>query len=144
MVASYYPACCCLSSLKASLTVSFLQVFENKWLADRDSDLESDCFTEESLEFTGEDGTSPSPRPLALVRQSTPPKTGLHPQWLAPNFEGTADLEWDPSVDVGGSTSHDEEDSSYYSAITGKQGPALVSLCESGRGLVTSPLKNVG
>lgn len=28
-------------------------------------------------------------------------------------------LEWDPSVDVGGSVSFDDADSSYFSAITG-------------------------
>ncbi|XP_030634007.1 nesprin-2 [Chanos chanos] len=28
-------------------------------------------------------------------------------------------LEWDPSVDIGGSVSHDDEDSSYFSAVAG-------------------------
>ncbi|XP_061452730.1 nesprin-4 [Rhineura floridana] len=100
--------------------VSMRLVFEDEWLSDRDSDLESDCFTEESLELTGDDADARlSQPPVGLRCESTPKKAFLHRKRLAPNVGGIVDLEWDPSVDVGGSTSHDEEDSSYHSAITG-------------------------
>ncbi|XP_042296466.1 nesprin-2-like isoform X3 [Sceloporus undulatus] len=100
--------------------VSMRLVFEDEWVSDRDSDLESDCFSVDSLQLdNGEAGQPHSP--LDPLSQSTPKKVLLqHHKRAAPNIARTMDLEWDPSVDVGGSTSHDEEDSSYYSAITGK------------------------
>ncbi|XP_060113767.1 nesprin-4 [Heteronotia binoei] len=95
--------------------VSMRLVFENEWLSDRDSDVESDCFTEGSLDRE----TDSSLPALGQMRQSTPKKSPQRNQCLACSLGTAMDLEWDPSVDVGGSTSHDEEDSSYYSAITG-------------------------
>ncbi|XP_028597650.2 nesprin-4 isoform X1 [Podarcis muralis] len=95
--------------------VSMRLVFEDEWLSDRDSDLESESLTEESLEWAGDDGAGPPQPPVASMRQSTPKNPSLHRQ----QPEANVDLEWDPSVDIGGSTSHDEEDSSYSSAITG-------------------------
>ncbi|XP_063168570.1 nesprin-4 isoform X2 [Candoia aspera] len=98
--------------------VSLRLVFEDEWESDRDSDLESDCFTEGSPQFRMGD-----PEPAALVPgaplcQSTPQPV-LHCKQLAPGRDPlAADLEWDPSVDVGGSSSHDE-DSSYCSAVLG-------------------------
>ncbi|XP_062996386.1 nesprin-4 [Elgaria multicarinata webbii] len=99
--------------------VSMRLVFEDEWLSDRESDLESDCFTEESLALDPVyAGTAR--RPFSPLCQSSPKKAPfLCRKQPAPIVGGTMDLEWDPSVDVGGSTSHDEEDSSYYSAITG-------------------------
>ncbi|XP_034975610.2 nesprin-4 [Zootoca vivipara] len=99
--------------------VSMQLVFEDEWLSDRDSDLESESLTEESLEWVGNDGTGPPRPPAAPMCQSTPKNPSLHRQQPAPTVEANVDLEWDPSVDIGGSTSHDEEDSSYFSAITG-------------------------
>ncbi|XP_054855920.1 nesprin-4 [Eublepharis macularius] len=93
--------------------VSMRLVFENEWWSDRESDLESDSFTEGSLDL--EIG-SPSPASGRMCH-STPKKSPHQFKYLA--LGPSMDLEWDPSVDVGGSTSHDEEDSSYYSAITG-------------------------
>ncbi|CAI5780640.1 nesprin-2-like isoform X2 [Podarcis lilfordi] len=92
--------------------VSMRLVFEDEWLSDRDSDLESESLAEESLD-------GPPQPPAAPMRQSTPKNPSLHRQQPAPAVETNVDLEWDPSVDIGGSTSHDEEDSSYSSAITG-------------------------
>ncbi|KAH1180891.1 hypothetical protein KIL84_001825 [Mauremys mutica] len=98
--------------------VSMRLVFEDEWLSDRDTDVESDCFTDVSPEPEGE---ARGPPPAAWIYQSTPHKAlccrRRHPFGAA--CGGSLDLEWDPSVDVGGSTSHDEEDSSYCSAITG-------------------------
>nr|XP_008122997.1 PREDICTED: nesprin-4 [Anolis carolinensis] len=89
--------------------VSMRLVFEDEWLSDRDSD-----FSEDSLQLDkAEAGQRMGPH-----CQSTP-KKALLPRKKASAYEGgMMDLEWDPSVDVGGSTSHDEEDSSYFSAIT--------------------------
>nr|XP_006131478.2 uncharacterized protein LOC102456975 [Pelodiscus sinensis] len=100
--------------------LSMRLVFEDEWLSDRDTDVESDCFEDASLEseVQGETGGS---LPTAWIYQSTPHKAVCcqhHHRFEAAGGD-TLDLEWDPSVDVGGSTSHDEEDSSYYSAITG-------------------------
>ncbi|XP_077174776.1 nesprin-4 [Paroedura picta] len=95
--------------------VSMRLVFENEWMSDRGSDLESDSSMEESLDAE----TDPLPPALGQIRLSTPKKSPQKIQCLACNLGTTLDLEWDPSVDVGGSTSHDEEDSSYYSALTG-------------------------
>uniref|UniRef100_A0A8D0DPQ8 Uncharacterized protein n=1 Tax=Salvator merianae TaxID=96440 RepID=A0A8D0DPQ8_SALMN len=93
--------------------ISMRLVFEDEWFSDRESDPDSDCFTEASLELDDEYNTGP-------IGQSTPKKALLQRQRPRSRVKGTADLEWDPSVDIGGSTSHDdEEDSSYYSAITG-------------------------
>ncbi|XP_053124694.1 nesprin-2-like isoform X2 [Hemicordylus capensis] len=94
-------------------------VLESKWWSDQESDLESDCFTEDSLELV-ENHEMGLPLPPNGPRCQPTPKTALlRCKRQAPNLVGVVDLEWDPSVDVGGSTSHDEEDSSYYSAITG-------------------------
>ncbi|XP_048355055.1 nesprin-4 isoform X2 [Sphaerodactylus townsendi] len=95
--------------------VSMRLVFENEWLSDRESDLESNSLTEGSLDLKI-GSLLPA---LGQIGHSTPKKCPLHNKGLAHNLGTTMDLEWDPSVDVGGSTSHDEEDSSYYSAITG-------------------------
>lgn len=92
------------------------QVFEDGRLSDPETDAVSDC---SSLEAEAKRG----PGPLAFVPQSTPCR-----MLEQPLDRGSEDLEWDPSVDVGGSTSHDDEDSSYYSAITGM-----------GRGLLPAP-----
>ncbi|XP_030400337.1 nesprin-2-like isoform X1 [Gopherus evgoodei] len=98
--------------------VSMRLVFEDEWLSDRDTDVGSDCFTDVSPEPEGE---ARGPPPAAWIYQSTPHKAlccrRRHPFGAA--CGGSLDLEWDPSVDVGGSTSHDEEDSSYCSAVTG-------------------------
>ncbi|XP_025070085.1 uncharacterized protein LOC112551727 [Alligator sinensis] len=101
------------------------QVFEDGRLSDPETDALSDC---SSLEAEAKRG----PGPLAFVPQSTPCRTLEQPL-----DRGSEDLEWDPSVDVGGSTSHDDEDSSYYSAITGsweesRWGPSC-QLCSSPR-----------
>ncbi|CAM5172711.1 unnamed protein product [Eretmochelys imbricata] len=100
--------------------VSMRLVFEDEWLSDRETDVESDCFTDASLKPEVE-GEARGPHPAAWIYQSTPHKAlccrRCHPFGAA--WRGSLDLEWDPSVDVGGSTSHDEEGSSYCSAITG-------------------------
>ncbi|TFJ98655.1 Cdc42-interacting protein 4 [Platysternon megacephalum] len=100
--------------------VSMRLVFEDEWLSDRDTDVESDCFADASPEPEVE-GEARGPPPAAWIYQSTAHKAlccrRRHPFGAA--CGGSLDLEWDPSVDVGGSTSHDEEDSSYCSAITG-------------------------
>lgn len=99
--------------------VSIRLVFENEWLSDQDSDVESDCFTESSLDVAADGETILPLPPSEPGSQSTPKRTSRHHQQVDPNLGGIMDLEWDPSVDVGGSTSHEEEDSSYYSTITG-------------------------
>ncbi|MGH0161676.1 UNVERIFIED_CONTAM: hypothetical protein FKN15_056045 [Acipenser sinensis] len=82
--------------------LSMRLVFEDVWMSG------SDCLSEILWEDEGiYDRSSPSDQlPLALSVC-----TGSSRDSLA--------LEWDPSVDVGGSTSHDDADSSYFSAITG-------------------------
>ncbi|XP_033014513.1 LOW QUALITY PROTEIN: nesprin-4 [Lacerta agilis] len=99
--------------------VSMRLVFEDEWLSDRGSDLESESLADESLERMGGGGAGPPLPPAAPMCQSTPKNPSLRRQQPAPPVEANVDLEWDPSVDIGGSTSHDEEDSSYFSAITG-------------------------
>ncbi|XP_058052363.1 nesprin-4 isoform X2 [Ahaetulla prasina] len=96
--------------------VSMRLVFEDQWESERDSDVESDCFTEGSLGFRTGDPESAALTPEALWGHSTPQPV----QCCRVPIGGSsaADLEWDPSVDVGGSTSQDE-DSSYYSAVMG-------------------------
>ncbi|XP_067413355.1 nesprin-4 [Emydura macquarii macquarii] len=100
--------------------VSKRLVFEDEWLSDRETDVESDCFTDVSLEPEVE-GEAGGPPPAAWLSQSTPHKAVCchHLHRFGAACGDSLDLEWDPSVDVGGSTSHDEEDSSYCSAITG-------------------------
>ncbi|XP_026571107.1 nesprin-4 [Pseudonaja textilis] len=96
--------------------VSMRLVFENEWESDRDSDVASDCFTEGSLAFHTGDPEPAALVPEALWGHSTPKPARCS---RAPIGDSSAaDLEWDPSVDVGGSTSQDE-DSSYYSAVVG-------------------------
>lgn len=99
---------------------SCLQVFEDQWESDRESDEESDCFTEGSLAFRTEDPEPAALVPEALWGHSTPKPVRCCRVPIGGSL--AADLEWDPSVDVGGSTSQDE-DSSYYSAVMGKWGP---------------------
>ncbi|XP_032083183.1 nesprin-4 isoform X2 [Thamnophis elegans] len=96
--------------------VSLRLVFEDEWESDRESDAESDCFTEGSLAFRTGDPEPAALVPEALWGHSTPKPV----RCCSVPIGGcsAADLEWDPSVDVGGSTSQDE-DSSYYSAVVG-------------------------
>ncbi|XP_034294087.1 nesprin-4 isoform X2 [Pantherophis guttatus] len=96
--------------------VSMRLVFEDQWESDRDSDMESDCFTEESLAFRTGDPEPAALTPEALWGHSTPKPARCCRVLVGES--SAADLEWDPSVDVGGSTSQDE-DSSYYSAVVG-------------------------
>uniref|UniRef100_A0A8C8R7H0 KASH domain-containing protein n=1 Tax=Pelusios castaneus TaxID=367368 RepID=A0A8C8R7H0_9SAUR len=100
--------------------VSMRLVFEDEWLSDRETDVESDCFTDASPEPEVE-GEAGGLLPTAWISQSTPHKAACcrHLHSCRAIWGDSPDLEWDPSVDVGGSTSHDEEDSSYCSAITG-------------------------
>ncbi|KAH0631582.1 hypothetical protein JD844_005980 [Phrynosoma platyrhinos] len=83
------------------LDLRLTDVFEDEWVSDRDSDLESDCFSVDSLQL--DDGDVGQPHsPLDPLCQSTPKKALLqHHKRTAPNIGRTMDLEWDPSVDVG-------------------------------------------
>ncbi|XP_070619755.1 nesprin-4 [Erythrolamprus reginae] len=92
--------------------VSMRLVFEDQWELDRDSDGESDC----SQAFRKGDPEPAALVPEALGGHSTPKPDRCCRVPLGGS--SAADLEWDPSVDVGGSTSQDE-DSSYYSAVMG-------------------------
>nr|XP_020642790.1 nesprin-4 [Pogona vitticeps] len=100
--------------------VSLSLVFEDAWLSDGERDPESSCFTEESLALDGQrEAGAPWP-PLAPLGRPTPeedpPLCHAH---QVPKFGGALELEWDPSVDVGGSTSsRDEEDSSSSSSCS--------------------------
>ncbi|XP_074872624.1 nesprin-4 isoform X2 [Carettochelys insculpta] len=100
--------------------VSMRLVFEDPWLSDRETDVESDCFEATSPEPENE-GEAGGPLPAAGLYQSTPHKAICcrRRHRFGAAWGDSLDLEWDPSVDVGGSTSHDDEDSSYCSAITG-------------------------
>ncbi|KAM6428448.1 nesprin-4 [Liasis olivaceus] len=98
--------------------VSMRLVFEDEWESDRDSDAESDCFTEGSLRCRAGDAEPAAPVPEAPRCHSTPQAAPRCKQRAPSGDPLAADLEWDPSVDVGGSTSHDE-DSSYCSAVVG-------------------------
>ncbi|KAK6470657.1 nesprin-2-like [Huso huso] len=82
--------------------LSMRLVFEDVWMSG------SDCLSEILWEDEGiYDRSSPSDQlPLA-------------PSVCTGSSRDSLVLEWDPSVDVGGSTSHDDADSSYFSAITG-------------------------
>lgn len=58
-------------------------------------------------------------KPAALLsRRPSPPLAPPPP--ASPTHEHLG-LEWDPSVDIGRSVSHDDADSSYFSAGTGKK-----------------------
>ncbi|KAJ6663637.1 hypothetical protein lerEdw1_009716 [Lerista edwardsae] len=81
--------------------VSIRLVFEDEWLSDRDSDLESDCFTEPSLDVAVEAETSLARPPGGPAWQPSPERacSPRHRQ-PDPNFGGIVELEWDPSGDV--------------------------------------------
>ncbi|KAL7980717.1 hypothetical protein Chor_001871, partial [Crotalus horridus] len=85
-----------------------LQVFEDEWESDRDSDSESDCFTEGSLPFRTGHPESAALIPQGLLLHSTPQSIRCCRASAPIGDSSAADLEWDPSVDVGGSTSQDE------------------------------------
>nr|XP_033812791.1 uncharacterized protein LOC117365935 isoform X4 [Geotrypetes seraphini] len=99
-----------------------LKVFEDERLSDRDSDLESGCSSDLEQDENQErmwGGVEYFNKGL----HSSPQHSVKDPELrAAPARSGSMDLEWDPSVDVGGSTSHDEDDSSYFSTGTGKSG----------------------
>ncbi|XP_041092301.1 nesprin-2-like [Polyodon spathula] len=82
--------------------LSMRLVFEDVWMSG------SDCLSEILWEDEGiYDRSSPSDQqPLA-------------PSVYTGSSRDSLALEWDPSVDVGGSALHDDADSSYFSAITG-------------------------
>ncbi|XP_064408656.1 nesprin-2 [Latimeria chalumnae] len=107
--------------------ISMKLVFEDEWICDRDIDLGSDYLSDV---FVDSEGVCTTTDPTQQCH-STPLKVPRS-QHRSDTRGGSVELEWDPSVDVGGSTSHDDEDSSYYSAATGKSGvyplePALPS-----------------
>ncbi|MGH0148404.1 UNVERIFIED_CONTAM: hypothetical protein FKN15_014134 [Acipenser sinensis] len=87
-----------MSSLRFHMETDPAEVFEDVWMS------RSNCLWEDEGIY---DRSSPcDPQPL------TPSvRTGSRRDSLP--------LEWDPSVDVGESTSHDDTDSSYFSTITG-------------------------
>lgn len=94
--------------------VSMKLVFEDEWLSDRETDQDSDCISDAVLEDEGIYSNTDT----TLKHYSTP-VSGHSPRRLPDVKWCRVDLEWDPTVDVGGSNSHDEVDSSYFSAITG-------------------------
>nr|XP_033812788.1 nesprin-2-like isoform X2 [Geotrypetes seraphini] len=102
--------------------ISIRLVFEDERLSDRDSDLESGCSSDLEQDENQErmwGGVEYFNKGL----HSSPQHSVKDPELrAAPARSGSMDLEWDPSVDVGGSTSHDEDDSSYFSTGTGKSG----------------------
>ncbi|KAK9394271.1 nesprin-4 [Crotalus adamanteus] len=102
--------------------VSMRLVFEDEWESDRESDSESDCFTEGSLPFRTGHPESAALIPQGLLLHSTPQSVRCCRAPAPIGDSSAADLEWDPSVDVGGSTSQDE-DSSYCSAVVGQEEP---------------------
>lgn len=51
---------------------------------------------------------------------AAPTRPSRRPSSSSPTHEHLG-LEWDPSVDIGRSVSHDDADSSYFSACTGRK-----------------------
>ncbi|XP_029427693.1 nesprin-4 isoform X2 [Rhinatrema bivittatum] len=106
--------------------ISTRLVFEDDWLSDRESDLDSDCFSDVLEKDEENEERKWGESALHLHTSLWGRAQHRHPKdprlCAAPARSGSEDLEWDPSVDVGESTSHDEEDSSYFSMVTGKSG----------------------
>ncbi|XP_030076040.1 nesprin-2 isoform X2 [Microcaecilia unicolor] len=98
--------------------ISIRLVFEDEHLSDKDSDLESGC-SSDLEEDEKQERRWTEANVLFSKGLCSSPQPGLKDPKLR---SGSVDLEWDPSVDIGGSTSHDEDDSSYFSNGTGRSG----------------------
>ncbi|XP_035987476.1 nesprin-2 [Fundulus heteroclitus] len=109
--------------------LSMRLVFEEDWILSRASDSgcpsesvhEDGVFEKNHLDLASVPAPlradvrpSVSPAPTQLSRPPSPPPSSPS----SPTHEHLG-LEWDPSVDIGRSVSHDDADSSYFSACTG-------------------------
>nr|XP_020461252.1 uncharacterized protein LOC109963238 [Monopterus albus] len=92
--------------------LSMRLVFEDDWILSQATD--SGCPSESLLE---EEGAPDKPN-LDLPVVSNHPDASQSVNPPSPTHEHMG-LEWDPSVDIGRSVSHDDADSSYFSAKTG-------------------------
>lgn len=102
--------------------LSMTLVFEDDWVLTRHTD--SGC----PSDFAHEDGVSekcPVSDRLRDSRRSVnaaPTRPSRRPSPPSPSATHEhLGLEWDPSVDIGRSVSHDDADSSYFSACTGQR-----------------------
>uniref|UniRef100_A0A3Q3FX56 Uncharacterized LOC110001169 n=1 Tax=Labrus bergylta TaxID=56723 RepID=A0A3Q3FX56_9LABR len=97
-----------------------LQVFEDDWILSQATD--SGCPSESLLEEEGAlDKTTldlPAPSNHRKGNRHSSP-VHLPPPRPAPSSPTHEHLEWDPSVDIGRSVSHDDADSSYFSVSGG-------------------------
>nr|XP_015196396.1 PREDICTED: nesprin-2-like isoform X3 [Lepisosteus oculatus] len=87
--------------------LSMRLVFEEDLLLDQHSGSDSEAQWEDEGIYDRSSVSDP--------QRSLSPAAGLGP---GSSLDSLA-LEWDPSVDVGGSGSHDDADSSYFSVVTG-------------------------
>ncbi|KAM4589103.1 uncharacterized protein V3H82_003270 isoform 2-T2 [Fundulus diaphanus] len=109
--------------------LSMRLVFEDDWILSQASDsgcpsesVHEDAVLEKndldlasvSAPLRADVRPSVSPAPTQLSRRPSPPPSSPS----SPTHEHLG-LEWDPSVDIGRSVSHDDADSSYFSACTG-------------------------
>ncbi|XP_069500410.1 nesprin-2-like isoform X2 [Ambystoma mexicanum] len=100
--------------------VSMRLVFEDELQSDKETDQESDSFSDISL---GQgDGAEERDSAFCDTVSSDSCKLSANKNHASCRTSSSKseslDLEWDPSVDVGGSTSHDEDDS-FHSAFNG-------------------------
>ncbi|XP_078517236.1 nesprin-2-like [Lissotriton helveticus] len=100
--------------------VSMRLVFEEELQSDKETNQESERFSDISSEESEEN--EKRDKCVFLDTDTSEsyelPPTQNHIHRCNDSTRGSLDLEWDPSVDVGGSTSHDEDDS-FHSAFTG-------------------------
>ncbi|XP_039597030.1 nesprin-2 isoform X4 [Polypterus senegalus] len=99
-------------------------VMEDKELSDRETDLE-DSGDMATLGWQEKMGAEVSPGRQSLCHLMPPPMGHERSGRETPVSIDSIPLEWDHTVDVGGSSSHeDEEDAPYYSALSGSEPPS--------------------
>ncbi|XP_054460401.1 nesprin-2 isoform X2 [Anoplopoma fimbria] len=120
--------------------LSMRLVFEDDWILSQatDSGCPSETLLEEdgALDVANLDLPAFPNHPKDFSQLANPTLAFSSPVHLRPSTHEHLGLEWDPSVDIGGSVSHEDADSSYFSARTG--------LCHRDDGKRLSYLSSLG
>ncbi|XP_056297756.1 nesprin-2 isoform X2 [Pseudoliparis swirei] len=100
--------------------LSMRLVFEDDWILPQatDSGCPSETLLEEEVDSTHQDIPVIPKHSKAYPTLACSSPVDLPPSSVSPAHEHQG-LEWDPSVDIGRSVSHDDADSLYFSASTG-------------------------
>uniref|UniRef100_W5MW17 Spectrin repeat containing, nuclear envelope 2a n=1 Tax=Lepisosteus oculatus TaxID=7918 RepID=W5MW17_LEPOC len=105
------------------LTSRGLMSEEERELSDRDTDLDESSELQGVCWEGGKEGPETSPSHQAMCHLMPPAPGQERSGRETPVSVDSIPLEWDHTVDVGGSSSHeDEEEATYYSALSGKAG----------------------